>query len=367
MDDNRFSNDELRSFTESELEDRRSRVKNQMMTAFALIGALMSLALFLVKDVLFEESNASASIRNVWTLTFAFSFFVALTFLALRYLQGNLVSSGKTGLPEQLIRNDIEEIKILVRDLYAARQKTSQSVFSDSEKQEILSSIKQAVGQQLNTDLVNSLLDDNSLKNILLKSQLDSLFHELNSTKHRLLEETVAITRRGNINLIVGAMTTVAAAAILLYTVLKNQKDLSDLMGVLNYFIPRVSIVIFIEVFSFFFLRLYRANLQDIKFYHNELTNIESRFVALRTALTRDDINLMNKVIETLALTERNFVLQKGQTTVGIEAAKLQDQSDQKLVDGMKWMAQAVFGHLESVKSSPNRQVARKRRNSVQE
>ena len=41
---------------------------------------------------------------------------------------------------------------------------------------------------------------------------------------------------------------------------------------------------IFIEVFSFFFLKLYKSGLADILYYQNELTNLESKFLALELA-----------------------------------------------------------------------------------
>ena len=75
----------------------------------------------------------------------------------------------------------------------------------------------------------------------------------------------------------------------LAYVVLSAPKDYATSTAVLGYFLPRISFVIFIEVFSFFFLRLYKANLSDVKFYQNELTNADARLVALEATLIDDN------------------------------------------------------------------------------
>lgn len=41
-----------------------------------------------------------------------------------------------------------------------------------------------------------------------------------------------------------------------------------------------------IELFAYFFLSLYRTSLQKIKYFQNELTNIEAKQIALRAALS---------------------------------------------------------------------------------
>ena len=67
-----------------------------------------------------------------------------------------------------------------------------------------------------------------------------------------------------------------------------------DPMLVVVYFVPRVTIVLVVEVFSYFFLNLYRTGLSDLKFYHNELTGIEARRVAMQFAARSDDKELVS-------------------------------------------------------------------------
>lgn len=77
------------------------------------------------------------------------------------------------------------------------------------------------------------------------------------------------------------------------------------------------------EIFAFFFLRLYRTSLVEIKFFQNELTNIELKLIALEAGIARDDKALIETLAANLMATERNFVIKPGETTIDIEREKL--------------------------------------------
>ena len=87
-------------------------------------------------------------------------------------------------------------------------------------------------------------------------------------------------------------------------------------------FVPRLSFVVVIELFAYFFLQLYKSNLGDILYVQNEITNIQSRRIALTSSAGLGDRDSIKKTIEELAKTERNFLLKKGQSTVDLEKQK---------------------------------------------
>lgn len=99
----------------------------------------------------------------------------------------------------------------------------------------------------------------------------------------------------------------------------------TDKVEFLLWFIPRLSIVIFIQVFAYFFLGLYRGNLVDIKYFNNELTNMEYKRMGAEVALLEgtSDNPLVPQLALELLKVERNFVLKKGET-----AADLRDDKD---------------------------------------
>ena len=91
------------------------------------------------------------------------------------------------------------------------------------------------------------------------------------------------------------------------------------------HFVPRFTVVIMVEFFSFFFLRLYKSSLDEIKYFQNEATNLELRFAALDTTLHFGDEALRAKVIESLLQTDRNPIMNTGMSTRELESLKQLD------------------------------------------
>jgi hypothetical protein len=158
--------------------------------------------------------------------------------------------------------------------------------------------------------------------------------------RKRLKEEVEALTARGNLNLIIGIITTLAAATILWLLVLDApnafELDKPPQTGeILSYFLPRLSVAVFIEIFSFFFLRLYRNGLADIKYYQNEMTTLESRVLALEIAIMSNRTEASDEILRNLALVDRNMVLRQGETTHELERVRMENQNLRTVVDGL--------------------------------
>lgn len=86
-----------------------------------------------------------------------------------------------------------------------------------------------------------------------------------------------------------GILTTVTGLSILGYYVFHAQPSGQDPWLFTTHFLPRLTLVVFIEIFAYFFLRLYKSSLTEIKYFQNEMTNIEAKFIALYIALESDN------------------------------------------------------------------------------
>lgn len=166
------------------------------------------------------------------------------------------------------------------------------------------------------------------------------------SSVDRLKREISDLRLRSNTNLLIGMLITAGGLWLLWSTV--TMLDSSDLLKVLasegnesnvKFFknlilpvIPRVLLIIFVEVFAYFFLRLYRNGLSEIKYFQNELTNIEAKLTAAEFAFVTKNDEALKFAIECLSKTERNFVLEKGQTTVDLEKAKSKSQLSKDII-----------------------------------
>jgi hypothetical protein len=173
-------------------------------------------------------------------------------------------------------------------------------------------------------------------------------------TKSLLLDKTISETKarlsleirnqglRSNLNLVIGMVVT-SIGVYLLWdmvsalgaTTILTQAGILDSVFYKNMIlrlVPRISLVLFIEIFAYFFLRLYKEGLSEIKYFQNELTNVDLKFVALMASniLTLNDA--MIDVIKEYGKTERNYILKKGQTTVDLEKNRLDGEVVNKII-----------------------------------
>jgi hypothetical protein len=158
------------------------------------------------------------------------------------------------------------------------------------------------------------------------------LERQLFSATSRLYREIADLGRRGNTNLFIGIITTIVGVCILIYVVYTSTGDTDFGWKSGIHTILRISIAIFVQTFAYFFLRLYKTSLDDIKYYQNEITNIESKWLALNAVIEDKDKALLKIVVDSLSKTERNFILKKGDSTLGLERERLEKNEVIELV-----------------------------------
>jgi|SRR5271166_3052622 len=151
----------------------------------------------------------------------------------------------------------------------------------------------------------------------------------------RLGEEVSALGSRANINLIIGNAISVIGLGVLGYFVFTIPKEILEPGKALEfggYFATRLSLVAFIEVFAYFFLRLYRYSIFEIKYFQNEITNAEFRVMALEAALLGGDKDAVKKISGDMSKTERNFILKRGETTLSLRSEEIEQINDKTIV-----------------------------------
>jgi hypothetical protein len=153
--------------------------------------------------------------------------------------------------------------------------------------------------------------------------------------RQRLLKEVQSLTNRGNLNLIIGSVTSLIAATILWMLVARAPVGALGSGALVGYYLPRMAVAVFIEVFSFFFLRLYRNGLSEIMYYQNELTSLELRTLALEIAALSPANEVMPQLLQDISKTDRNFVLKAGESTVELERIKVDQENIHSLFDSL--------------------------------
>ena len=173
-----------------------------------------------------------------------------------------------------------------------------------------------------------------------------------NEIKHTFLasEEGIKIEiknlkRRATINLSLGVSLSIAALLVFFFLVY-NEKPDEDYQKVFLHFAPRVGLVVFVELLAYFFLKLYKSTLTSVQYYHNELTNIETRKIAAIVAIKHCKEDKIWQTVEYLLKVERNVLVKDKETTIQMEMLKLQSEKDNSDLLSMQGLLNKVIDKL---------------------
>lgn len=199
-----------------------------------------------------------------------------------------------------------------------------------SEINQVVEAIKEKVEKTSNEHYFSEI------KDYISKQVYIEIFqNKVSAIENRVKGEINRLSKSAIINLSLGMMLSVGGLWYLGYYVVDVQKFITIEEMFVNTF-PKTIFVLLIEVFAYFFLKLYKQNLDDIKYYQNELTNIESKNLALQIAKQSNNYKLISVCIEEFLSTERNFILEKDQSTIEIEKERINSNNTNNTLQVLK-------------------------------
>jgi hypothetical protein len=294
----------------------RDRVVRTNLIFVVVALALLAGGLVLVSK--FELSQAVRTHPNLVTIVGGGLVLYGAGFVLLLYLRGGLRRSGtlqeSTTAGLMHVAAELEHRDAALEKTLAGLQTRVEAIekaavgLPAGEKDAFLAALRSDVQATLVSDLAEDL-EKRYADSIVNEAQVKQIRAGMEGTSNRLRFEIDQLSRRGNLNLVFGTLTTAVAVGLLAYMVFTAHIQPLDMASVLAHFIPRISTAAFIEVFSFFFLRLYKSSLSDIKYYQNELTSLELKAVAVETALLRSQSEIIPSIAEHLARTDRNLAV----------------------------------------------------------
>lgn len=237
-------------------------------------------------------------------------------------------NAKETGLAALL--DAINETRVQLEKL-----KSAQVGALGGDREDLVRSVKST----LTTDVTNEL-EDRFAADAADMDKLKTIRRLFDATNSRLQNELSTLARRGNLNLVIGSVTTALAVGLLAYMVLGAKAEAITVTALLTYYIPRVSVAIFIEVFAFFFLRLYKTTLQEIRLYQSDMTQLAITGAAIESAWASSD-----STAKILLSTELLGFLQ-GKGTVQSET-KSRDVDPRKLAELLQDFARMVKGKFD--------------------
>lgn len=201
------------------------------------------------------------------------------------------------------------------------------------QQEELIKKLKEQLLESASKDLLEDLRDKTN--RIIDRDTSKRLGAHFGRTMERLTAEISALGKRSRVNLIIGSLTAFAGVSIFMLFVFERVGDTTAQAYLVKEFAPRISLVIVIELFAYFFLGLYKANLSEIKYFHNELTNVEHKHMALEEAIASADKDTVKEIVKDFAKTERNFLLKKGESTVSLEDRKITLDEQNGIIDAL--------------------------------
>lgn len=304
---------------------KRVRLLIQSFVIVLAIALLVAFA-FVLKD---EAVSVLGTKTNLLIIVTVFAIASGIISAILSYIENGPIDKEK----ERIKRRSV----FMSYAAKNAQDKTLRDIIEQVSKAENPSiDIERIVNDKVNSvldDLLDKKLNDEYSSSSVKLGQAKQIESQIKELQSGVNVQIGKLSRSATINLLIGLVTTVIAILVLLNLILDaKDKNFSNVGEMIPYLLPRTVLAIFIETFSFFFLRLYKDNLEDVKYFHNERTNIDSKVIALKTAIAYGKDEIIYEVVRAFLAIERNFILKKDETTINIERIKMSNQQENDLL-----------------------------------
>ena len=215
-----------------------------------------------------------------------------------------------------------------------------EKVNKNEEKQELKGGQQQEDKQEIEDPIITPQRETAqrgySYSDIVSLRRRDVIVH-FSKTEKRLNDEIDRLSRRANVNMVIGSVIALVGVLGLIAFIFGESETIlsSGITMTIVHWVTRLSLVSFVEVFAFFFLKMYKTELLSIQYYQDELTSIESRKIALMFSVIHDCQEDISRSIGCLVNIDRNCKLDTNQTTVDLEKLKTENGFIKSQMDSM--------------------------------
>ncbi|MEJ5037689.1 hypothetical protein WH285_12205 [Acinetobacter johnsonii] len=249
----------------------------------------------------------------------------------LTFLNNSSKKDKDSAFPSFYVK-ELKDIVLKVEELERSieEDKLGKVDFTIEDKNLILKNIEDKLNQESNEEYLERL--ELNIK----KTVFEEIFNgQIERSIERLREEKASSFRRGNFNLMIGVMIS-SVGGYIAYTFIQKLPTADNTVQLFSYTLPRLSFFMLMILLAFFFLNLYRKSMEDIKYYQNEITNLEVKYLSLQMAKSMNNHKLISSILEQLVKTERNFVLEKDQSTIELEKERISSNNANNTLQAVK-------------------------------
>lgn len=300
------------------------------------IGPIIVNIITIIAIIILVGLTKYTNLENVIDITPLYYFFLfAISLALLITFMSRFLDSHKVVFPfiekgsDKSVENNLE-------DILSAQVNNKENFLSVDE---VINNKNFEEIAKLIRDKIEEVSSETYFKELKNKLKMEAIIESFTSESKiielRIKEEINRLSKRAIINLSLGMMLSIGGIVYLGNFVLNSQVFVTIDEMFINAF-PKAIFVLLIEVFAYFFLKLYKQNLDDIKYYQNELTNIESKNLAVQIAKQSNNHKLITLCVEKFLSTERNFILEKDQSTIEIEKERISSNNTNNTLKVLK-------------------------------
>lgn len=182
---------------------------------------------------------------------------------------------------------------------------------SNEEKAELISRI----ARENKIDLNNIFVD--KLKR---SAQVDEILKIKDRMLNRMGIQVETLGSRANFTLMWGMLFAAFGIGMIYYSfyLIEPLQVPGSYIDIIKQYMPKFALIFVVELIAFFFLRLYAKAIDELRYVQNEITNVEARLIGVLIAISNGGA-MLSGAVSALVSTERNFVLEKGQSTIELE------------------------------------------------
>ena len=222
--------------------------KNKQYTLYGVILSVIGVIILLTKEIVVDFIDLRFSI--ILIIVGAISFATGIGFLLYKYLQ--------TGAYSRIINNNssVQSLSSELQDLRIEVLKLRKNTGSKIETENISETISKVIDNTITEDFIQNKIDRLYSDKAIEQAKQRNLLEDFSNLSYRINGELSRLRRSANLNLVIGALTTSLAIIGLGYEVFRSEFEITDTVKLLTHYLPRLSLIIFIEIFAFFFLKL---------------------------------------------------------------------------------------------------------------
>ena len=204
-------------------------------------------------------------------------------------------------------------------------KENGESILFENNLNKIVDGLK---NKELGLEIIDKIKSEIENLNKKINGFSYNVAYTLKTIEKSLKEQISRLQKTSLINLYMGTTLTCCSLVFLFGSVnnstlennlYSNETPLDYISYILVFFLPKISLTIFIQLFAFFFLRLYKSNLNDIKYYQNELVTFYYKKTSIQMAYISKNEKSIELLIAELSKIEKSTLIPKGYTSTEIE------------------------------------------------